>query len=149
MSAPQKSDNAVKSLENILNETYALYFAAHHFHWNVEGSQFVSLHALFEEIYQDAFKALDEIAERIRSFEVYTYLEPKTNVKVDVSGESAQERSKAMIAALLKSHESLVTSLKASIEVFSEKDDPVTEDLLIGRLEVHEKNIWILKSITK
>ncbi|AFC73561.1 ferroxidase [Rickettsia montanensis str. OSU 85-930] len=37
----------VKALEQILADSYALYFKTQNYHWNVEGAEFRSLHLLF------------------------------------------------------------------------------------------------------
>jgi len=60
-----------ESLQNLLANTYGLYFATHNYHWNVEGVQFVDLHKLFDEQYNALFQAIDVIAERIRALGVY------------------------------------------------------------------------------
>ena len=39
----------------------------HNYHWNVVGSNFKSLHELFQLQYEELFTATDELAERIRS----------------------------------------------------------------------------------
>ena len=60
----------VKALEQILADSYALYFKTQNYHWNVEGTEFRSLHLLFEGQYEDLAESLDELAERIRTLGV-------------------------------------------------------------------------------
>jgi starvation-inducible DNA-binding protein len=50
---------------------YAFAQKALNFHWNVEGSRFVELHALFEKASDKAWDELDCFAESIRSMNVY------------------------------------------------------------------------------
>ncbi len=38
-------------------------------HWNIKGREFFELHLKFEELYDDAFLKIDEIAERILTLE--------------------------------------------------------------------------------
>src|SRR5262245_59579858 len=75
MTNPYVNDSAArekvaKELAKFLAESYTLFVKTHGFHWNVVGANFVSLHTLFEEQYNDLFKAVDAIDERIRALGV-------------------------------------------------------------------------------
>ncbi len=51
---------------NFLLANYQLFYTnARGFHWNITGEKFFELHVKFEELYNDAFLKIDEIAERI------------------------------------------------------------------------------------
>ncbi|WP_374718123.1 Dps family protein, partial [Neobacillus sp.] len=56
-------------LANVLNKQIAnwavLYLKLHNYHWFVKGDQFFTLHAKFEEFYNEAADHLDELAERL------------------------------------------------------------------------------------
>src|SRR5690606_32436491 len=56
-----------EGLSRLLADTYTLYLKTHHFHWNVEGPLFNTLHLMFEQQYTELAKAVDLIAERIRA----------------------------------------------------------------------------------
>ena len=58
-------------LKILLASQFAYYLKAQYFHWNVEGSDFAQLHDFFQNIYEDAYSAVDPIAEYIRSLEDY------------------------------------------------------------------------------
>jgi starvation-inducible DNA-binding protein len=58
-------------LKILLASQFAYYLKAHYFHWNVEGSDFGQLHKFFQKIYEDAFSAVDPVAEYIRSLNEY------------------------------------------------------------------------------
>jgi len=36
------------SLSKLLADTYTLYLKTHHYHWNVTGPMFMTLHTMFE-----------------------------------------------------------------------------------------------------
>jgi starvation-inducible DNA-binding protein len=38
----------------------------HNIHWNVQGLQFMPVHKFTEELYDGAFEAYDDVAERIK-----------------------------------------------------------------------------------
>ena len=61
------SNSLVAKLKIVLADSYTLYLKTQNFHCNVTGSNFQSLHTLFEAQYNDLFAANDDIAERIRT----------------------------------------------------------------------------------
>ena len=60
----------VTSLKVLLANIYQMYFKAHGFHWNVEGSNFAEMHGFFEKIYEDVDDTIDTIGEWLRKFDV-------------------------------------------------------------------------------
>ena len=59
-------------LKTYLASTFSYYLKSHMFHWNVEGPDFGELHSFLSDIYEDAFDAVDPIAEYIRILGHYT-----------------------------------------------------------------------------
>ena len=55
---------------------------------------------------------------------------------------SAQE----MVRHLVGANGKLLVDLKAARDCAAEADDPETEDLMIARIQVHEKTAWMLNS---
>ena len=138
------------ALHRVLKETFTLYLANHHHHWNVEGDRFIALHELFESQYKEQFDALDEIAERIRTLgdkvdNVHTGL----SVSYTVEKSDATATSLAMITQLIELNQRVIDEAKRALQVASDHHDPVTEDLMISRISTHEKTVWMLKSLTK
>ena len=54
--------------------------------------------------------------------------------------------SKEMIRQLVEGNEILIRTLRAGVKVADELDDFPTADMLTTRMEVHEKNAWMLRS---
>ena len=58
-----------KKLAHQLNDLLANYSVFYQnvrgFHWNIKGEKFFELHLKFEELYNDLFIKIDEVAERI------------------------------------------------------------------------------------
>ncbi len=128
-----------------LASTYTLYFASHIAHWNVEGSNFNQLHQLFSDIYNDAFSSLDEIAERIRQYDVKipdTFQEIIANSAVTTSNEP-------YIKQLLELQEKLKEQWDKVSVVSDAAEDSATTDLAAKRAGVHGKFVWMLKSLLK
>lgn len=140
--------NYVRALERVLADSYALYVKTQNYHWNVEGPHFKSLHELFELQYRDLFEANDEIAERIRalgakvdgSFNGFAKL-------TEISEPNKEIEDTAMVVDLFHSQQVIAKSLKAALEAAQSAGDEVTADMMIARLNVHEKAAWMLRSI--
>lgn len=137
-----------QSLSKLLADSYVVFLQTQNYHWNVTGPMFFGLHSMFEEQYTELFEAIDEVAERIRALgEVapgsMAEFASLTCIK-DNKATTAQE----MIASLLASQEALVETAKAVMPLAEEAGDEVSLDLAIGRVAVHEKNAWMLRSLT-
>lgn len=151
------SNPVAAALQPVLRDSYVLYLLTHNYHWNVEGPQFLSLHTLFEQQYTELFTAIDAIAERIRALDAYALPDEYGDILQAVSkltNPMAKEKSKSavaerMIANLITLHERVVASAQKAKEVADDLDDEESEDIAIGRIGVHQKALWMLKSLLK
>jgi len=145
----EKDRKAVcKGLNKLLADTYLLYLKTQNYHWNVTGKLFQSLHTLFEKQYQEQALAVDEIAERIRALGEYApgsfaAFSKVSSIKEENSIPSAEE----MIHNLVQGNEAVVTSAREIISLADSCEDDVTSDLMINRMQIHEKNAWMLRSL--
>lgn len=141
------SQTIIDDLRLVVADTYALIAQTHLCHWNVRGPSFFSLHAAFESQYTELFSAVDEIAERIRA---KGGLAPGGLSKLaQMAGiEDIPEDASAgeMVRSLANANEKLLTDLKAASKRASEIGDSETEDMMIARIQVHEKTVWMLRS---
>ena len=137
----------VEHLSKILANYSFLSIKTQNYHWNVTGPNFMSLHQMFEDQYNDLTQATDEIAERIRALGSKTPATIAEYSKINILSEGNKDyAADEMINDLINSHEQIVVLLKDSIESASNHGDVATEDMLVGRLAEHEKVIWFLKS---
>ncbi len=144
----EETQKVGEALSNVLADTFTLYLKTHNFHWNVVGPMFHTLHLMFEEQYNELWLAGDAIAERIRAlgcaapgsyreFSKLTYLrEPEAALSAT-----------AMIAELLRDHETCARTARWALSVARTAVDAPTEDLLTQRLIAHEKAAWMLRSM--
>ncbi len=139
--------NLTKSLYEVLTNSYALALKTQNYHWNVVGSNFKSLHELFGLQYEELSTAIDEIAERIRALDC---LVPAGLVifseAAEIKDGDEKLSSDLMIKNLLRDQEILLKIITAAIRDAQDNQDEATADMLIGRLEIHSKNRWMLKS---
>ncbi|NYT64758.1 DNA starvation/stationary phase protection protein [Alcaligenaceae bacterium] len=137
-----------KELSHTLADSYTLYLMTHNFHWNVTGPMFNTLHVMFMDQYTEEWQALDAIAERIRALGHYapgTYAEyaKLSSIAEPTSVPNAEQ----MIEMLVKGNESVARTARAALKCADNADDQPTADLLTQRLDVHEKNAWMLRSL--
>jgi starvation-inducible DNA-binding protein len=147
LSAEQRGEIAGQ-LSSLLADSYTLYLKTHNYHWNVTGPQFNTLHTMFEAQYTELALAVDEIAERIRALGItapgsYQEFAKLTSVKESTGGESAEK----MIAELVTGQETVVRTARQAFPAADAANDEPTADLLTQRMQVHEKNAWMLRSM--
>jgi len=135
-------------LSNLLADSYTLYLKTHNYHWNVTGPQFNTLHAMFETQYTELAMAVDEIAERIRALGVTAPGSYKEFAKLtSIEEGSGQESAEDMIRELVKGQEAVVRTARKAFPAADAAHDEPTADLLTQRMQVHEKNAWMLRSM--
>lgn len=131
-------------LSRLLADSYTLYLKTHNYHWNVEGPLFNTLHLMFEQQYTE----LDVIAERIRALG-----EPAPGSYAAFSRLSSIEEeedvpaAETMIANLVKGQEAVVRTARSIFPAVERANDEPTADLLTQRMQIHEKNAWMLRSM--
>lgn len=137
-----------EGLSRLLADSYTLYLKTHNFHWNVTGPMFNTLHLMFETQYTELATAVDEIAERIRalghpapgSYAAYARL---SSIKEAEGVPSAEE----MIRQLVEGQEAVVRTARGIFPIVDKAHDEPTADLLTRRMQTHEKNAWMLRSL--
>ncbi len=137
-----------QELSRTLADSYTLYLMTHNFHWNVTGPMFNTLHMMFMDQYTEEWQALDAIAERIRALGHYapgTYAEyaKLSSIAEPTSVPNAEQ----MIEMLVKGNESVARTARAAFKCADDANDQPTIDLLTQRLDIHEKNAWMLRSL--
>lgn len=137
-----------KGLGKLLADSYLLYLKTQNYHWNVTGKMFRALHELFEEQYLEQAKAIDVIAERIRALgEFAPGSFASFSRMTSIKEENAIPTDEQMIHNLVQGNEAVVTTAREIVALADECEDDVTSDLMIERMQVHEKNAWMLRSM--
>lgn len=137
-----------EGLAHLLADSYTLYLKTHNFHWNVVGPMFQALHILFENQYTELALAVDEIAERIRALGYPAPGSYQQFAKLTViQEETGIPNAKEMIKQLIEGQEAVTRTARGIFPLVEEAKDQPTADLLTRRMEVHEKNAWMLRSL--
>ena len=137
-----------EGLGHLLADSYTLYLKTHNYHWNVTGPMFNTLHLMFEQQYTELALAVDLIAERIRalghpapgSYQAFSKL---TRIEEETGVPAAED----MIRQLVAGQETVVRTARKLFPVVDHAHDEPTADLLTQRMQVHEKNAWMLRSL--
>ncbi len=137
-----------EGLSRMLADTYTLYLKTQNFHWNVTGPMFQTLHLMFMSQYTEIWNAVDLIAERIRALGYpapgsYKEFAALTSIKEGNGVPSAKE----MIKQLVAGQEAVVRTARDVLPTAEKAGDQPSVDLLSARMEIHEKNAWMLRSL--
>ena len=144
---PNQKKAMATSLLSVLSDTFAVYNKTHLFHWNVTGPQFSSLHELFESQYTELWKAIDEIAERVRALDMMVppdYISAQRSAALN--GKASPAAAPDMLRHLIAAQGALRRTLQTAMGQADEQGDEASKDLLIERLREADKSIWMLRS---
>jgi len=137
-------------MKKVLADTFALYLKAHNYHWNVEGQNFPQYHEFFGNLYEELHDAVDPIAEQVRALDAYapgsfTRFMELTDIEDEVTVPAGVE----MARRLMTDNEKVIGTLNIAFKLAEQLDKQGLADFLAGRIDIHNKHQWMLRSITK
>lgn len=136
-----------KELNKLVATWSVLYTKLHNYHWYVTGNAFFTLHAKFEELYNEITINFDDTAERILSkggepvATLKEYLE-LSHVQEATGNETADE----MVAMIVSDFEKQMQAINNAMQLAAKEGDDRTEDLLNSMYLSLEKHTWMLKA---
>jgi len=140
-----------KKLSAKLNELLANYSFFYQntrgYHWNIKGEKFFELHIKFEELYNDLFMKIDEIAERIvtlghspdHNFSDYKKISGIAESKEVTNGTKAVQQ-------ILDSYQVILPLQRELLKLSEEANDEGTHALMSDYIRSQEKLIWMYSS---
>ena len=137
-------------LKTLLADSVTMYFVAHGYHWNVEGSDFSQYHSLFADIYEDVYSSIDSIAEDLRKLDEYApftlskFIDLRTVESVEVA-----PNPKAMAKALLKVNQGVLETISKAFDSATKANEQGIANFLAERDDMHKKWSWQLTASTK
>ena len=144
----QQRQTIAQGLSKVLADTYTLYLKTHNYHWNVRGPMFHSLHTMFEQQYTELALAVDEVAERIRALgELAPGSYSEFAKLASIPEGNSRNDAQTMIRELVEGQEAVVRTCRTLFPAVDEANDEPTADLLTTRMQTHEKNAWMLRSL--
>lgn len=124
-----------------------MYTKLHNFHWYVKGPQFFTLHAKFEELYNEATLHMDEIAERLLTLGGKPVATLAEHLELsDVKEATGKESTEQMVSSVVKDFDTIMKSLKKGMDEAAKDEDDMTEDLLNAVYQSIEKHQWMLNA---
>jgi starvation-inducible DNA-binding protein len=141
------NQNLVACLKDTLANAFVMSLKAHGHHWNVTGEDFHEFHDFFGGIYEDVDGSVDPLAENIRKRDAMTpfFLSDfaaLTSIEdIEVGGNAM-----AMCKDLLMANDVMIQSLNECFESATMANDQGIANFIGGRLEMHAKWRWQLRS---
>jgi starvation-inducible DNA-binding protein len=119
----------------------------HAAHWNLTGPNFNGLHLAFEAQYQALIAGADILAERLRALGEAA----PNGMKVMLDHATIDEAIPCtdgirLARAIAADHRTLATACRNLSEEADDAGDKATSDLLVARVEEHEKFAWMLEA---
>ncbi|KGR88811.1 DNA-binding ferritin-like protein [Rhizophagus irregularis] len=142
---------ASNKLNTQLNELVAtwsvLYTKLHNYHWYVTGNQFFTLHAKFEELYNEVTLNLDEVAERILTKGGKPVATLREHLELShVQEATGSETPEEMVQTTINDFKAIMKLIKEAMRQASEDGDDRTEDMLNATFQSLEKHSWMLNA---
>jgi starvation-inducible DNA-binding protein len=130
---------------NILLANYSIFYQnTRGYHWNIKGEKFFELHLKFEELYNDLFIKIDEVAERILTLghsPNHRYSDYKTASEI-VESKEVSDGMKA-VAEIISSFKTIITLQRELLALSAEIDDEGTNALMSDYIRAQEKLVWM------
>ena len=139
------------NLNKFLSELEIMSVKLQNYHWNVQGSNFFTIHSKLEEYYDEIREQIDEIAEHILA----KGHEPLGTMKDFISNSEIAEAKNEKIKSeeLLKNvTQDYITLYKKALEIkkCAEKEsDYETSSLIDDYLKEYSKKLWMLNEVTQ
>lgn len=140
----KKAGELAEKLNTLLANYSVFYQNTRGYHWNIRGEKFFELHLKFEELYNDLFIKIDEVAERILTLGYtpkHNYSDYKKTSKVDESNE-VSNGIKA-VNDILYSFKIIIPLQREILNLSAEAGDEGTNSLMSDYIRAQEKLVWM------
>ena len=142
---------ALAGLLNDLLSNYSLFYQnSRGYHWNIKGEKFFELHVKFEELYNNLFIKIDDIAERILTLGYapeHKFSSYSANAEIKESADVSD--GKKAVGDILNAFKILIKKQRHILSVASEIDDEGTNALMSDNIREQEKLVWMYSAFLK
>lgn len=139
-----KSKELSEHLNDLLANYSTFYQNMRGYHWNIKGEKFFELHLKFEELYNDLFMKIDEIAERILTLGFapdHAFSSYLKSAEIPESKE-VNDGTKA-VNNILTAFKILIAKQRTILNLSAEIDDEGTNALMSDYIREQEKLVWM------
>ena len=140
----QKSLELADKLNDLLANYSILYQNVRGYHWNVKGDKFFELHLKFEELYNDLFIKIDEIAERILTLghiPKHKFSDYMDRARIAESDNTSD--GDAAIGEILAAFKKLLSKQRVILNLAGDIDDEGTNSQMSDYIREQEKLVWM------
>ena len=136
------NDPLIAELNGLLADATIFYQKARHYHWNVTGNGFFTLHRAFEDLYTTWADTIDDLAERIRTIGgIPVHTLAAILVRATLEEDDSVPKAEDMVRRIAYDMEALHASV-SDVRERAEKESPGTADLLSRIVDDLEKDLW-------
>lgn len=141
----------IELLQKYLSNLALVNIKLHNIHWNVIGEQFMEIHNYTEEVYDELFQNLDEVAELLKMKDIMPlstmkdYLENATVEEIEAKDYSVKE-SLEIIKKDMELMKDLATDIRNTAD---EEGDFETVAMFEDYVAYYSKNLWFVNSMLK
>jgi starvation-inducible DNA-binding protein len=141
-------DQVIELLNARLADTFDLYSQLKQAHWNVKGSDFYQLHLLYDQVAEDVFPYVDEIAERatqLGGLALGTARMAASSSSLDEYPLDAIE-SMETVTAVADRLAAYAAAVRSAIDTTAELGDQSTSDLFTEISRTVDKYLWFVEA---
>ena len=146
----EKSKTLADKLNELLADYSVFYQNIRGYHWNIKGDKFFELHDKFQELYEDLFIKIDEVAERIRTLghtPIHQYSVYLKEAKVKESTEVSDGIKD--VKDTLESLKIIIILQREILDISADAEDEGTNALMSDYIRAQEKLVWMYSAYLK
>ena len=143
----KKAKLLAEKLNELLSNYSIFYQNTRGYHWNIKGEKFFELHLKFEELYNDLFLKIDEVAERILTLG-YTPNHNFGDYRKTSEIKESQQISDGHVAVgdILASFQTIIILQRELLTLSADAGDEGTNALMSDYIREQEKLVWMYSS---
>jgi starvation-inducible DNA-binding protein len=142
-----KAKHLAEKLNELLANYSIFYQNTRGYHWNIKGEKFFELHLKFEELYNDLFLKIDEVAERILTLghtPAHNYSDYRTTSTIKES--SQVSNGIKAVGEILASFQTIIVLQRELLVLSDDAGDEGTNALMSDYIRLQEKLVWMYSS---
>ncbi len=142
-----KAKQLAEKLDELLANYSIFYQNTRGYHWNIKGEKFFELHLKFEELYNDLFLKIDEVAERILTLghsPSHNYSKYREASKIAES-DQVSDGIKA-VGEILNAFQTIIILQRELLLLSADANDEGTNALMSDYIRSQEKLVWMYSS---
>jgi starvation-inducible DNA-binding protein len=142
-----KSEKLSEKLGVLLASYTVFYQNTRGYHWNIKGKSFFELHVKFEELYNDLFVKIDDVAERILTLGFTPEHQYSEYISKSVIKESSKvTNGEKAVDEILDAFKALISLQREILDLSDDAGDEGTNAMMSDYISEQEKLVWMYSS---